>query len=281
LTDSSVVPDRILINIADFVVSLETDDPIVAGRLRRRYQDFLTAGGQPIVTIRLSIVPNALYIEPQPGPWVIETSYIDDYLVYKSYQEKGEVDFKKGQGFLEMAPEAHIENLLRAVYAWLCVKHDSLLLHAAGVIRDGQGFVFFGPSGAGKTTTSRLAARTADVVSDDLVIIRCQGAGCTLFGVPFKGELSEAPRANQRAPLRGIFRLRQDTTHYLEPIPKVKAVADLVASSPFIVRELNLSEQLVDVCSRIVNKIPVQELHFQRDDGFWKVIYEQSAANVP
>nr|NIV10663.1 hypothetical protein [Fodinibius sp.] len=105
-------------------------------------------------------------------------------------------------------------------------------------------------------------------MSDDLVIISCDENGCTLHGVPFKGELSEAPRANQQAPLKGLYRLRQDTSHYLESIPHIKAVADLVAASPFIVRENQLSEQLTQVCSKIAKCVPVQELHFKRDDGF-------------
>jgi hypothetical protein len=185
------------------------------------------------------------------------------------------VNLINGEGYLEMDPTTQVDNFLRTVFAWLCVTNDALLLHSAGVIRDGLGYVFFGPSGAGKTTTSRLASKLGHVVSDDLVIISCDEKNCTLHGVPFKGELSEAPRANQQAPLKGLYRLRQDTSHYLEPISHIKAVADLVAASPFIVREKHLSDQLMKVCSKIAKCVPVQQLHFKRDDGFWKVIRDE------
>ena len=266
---------QILINIAGFVVVLHTDDSSVAERLKQRYHEFLGSDETPDISVTLKIVPGALYIEPKPGPWIIESSYENDRLVFCSYQEKGEVDLISGEGYLEMDPTTQVDNFLRTVYAWLCVKNDSLLLHSAGVIRDGLGYVFFGPSGAGKTTTSRLASKQAHVVSDDLVIIRCDGDQCTLNGVPFKGELSEAPRANQRAPLKGLYRLRQDTSHYLEPLPHIRAVADLVAASPFIVREKSLSDQLLAVCSKIARCVPVQQLHFKRDDGFWKVLLDE------
>jgi hypothetical protein len=72
-----------------------------------------------------------------------------------------------------------------------------------------------------------------------------------------------------------LYRLRQDTAHYLEPISHIKAVADLVAASPFIVREKQLSEQLMKVCSKIAKCVPVQQLHFKRDDGFWEVILDE------
>lgn len=266
---------QILVKIATFVVALDTSDAGVAQRLEQRYHEFLASNETPDISVTLKIVPGALYIEPKPGPWIIESSYAGDRLVYCSYQERGEVDLITGQGFLEMDPTAQVDNFLRTVFAWLCVTNDALLLHSAGVIRDGQGYVFFGPSGAGKTTTSRLASKTAHVVSDDLVIIRCDESGCLLYGVPFKGELSEAPRANQQAPLRGLYRLRQDTSHYLEPIPHIKAVADLAAAAPFIVREKHLSDQLMQVCSKIAKCVPVQQLHFKRDDGFWKVIADE------
>jgi hypothetical protein len=266
---------QVLVKIASFVVALNTSDDTVAQSLKQRYHEFLGSSETPDISVTLKIVPGALYIEPKPGPWIIESSYENDRLVYCSYQERGKVDLISGEGYLEMDPTTQVDNFLRTIYAWLCVTNDALLLHSAGVIRDGFGFVFFGPSGAGKTTTSRLAAKRGHVVSDDLVIISCDENGCTLHGVPFKGELSEAPRANQQAPLKGLYRLRQDTSHYLEPISHIKAVADLVAASPFIVREKRLSEQLMKVCSKIAKCVPVQQLHFKRDDGFWEVILDE------
>lgn len=266
---------HILVKIASFVVALNTNDAGVAQRLEQRYHEFLGSNETPNISVTLKIVPGALYIEPKPGPWVIESSYKDNRLVYCSYQERGEVDLISGAGSLEMDPTTQVDNFLRTLFAWLCVTNDALLLHSAGVIRDGLGYVFFGPSGAGKTTTSRLASKSGHVVSDDLVIISCDEHGCTLHGVPFKGELSEAPRANQQAPLKGLYRLRQDTSHYLEPISHIKAVADLAAASPFIVREKHLSDQLMKVCSKIARCVPVQQLHFKRDDGFWKIIRDE------
>jgi hypothetical protein len=270
----------ISINIADMVVAVATDEMMVASRIHERYREFLTTEGDPLVTITLKIVPDALFVAPKPGPWVIETSYKGDCLVYESYLERAEIDLVAGRGLVEMAPNANIENLLRAIYAWLCLKHDALLLHAAGIVRCGLGYVFFGPSGAGKTTASLLAAETSDVVSDDLVVLRCNKRDCRLFGVPFKGEFSDAPRVNMQAPLRGMYRLRQDTSHFLEPLSHGMAVAELVASSPFVVRELSLSDTLIAMCDRLAKMVSVQDLHFRRDDEFWKVI-DGYFENVP
>ena len=270
----------ITLDIAGCIVALKTEEDAVAKRIFSRYRDFLSTDKPPLVEIDIKILPGARFIEPKPGPWIIEVEFDNGNLSYQSYLERAEVDFSSGYGTLEMTPEAKIENFLRTVIAWLCINNNSVLLHAAGVIRNGSGYVFFGPSGAGKTTTSRIAAKSSDVVSDDLVVIRLENGIGRLYGVPFRGELSEAPRANQNAPLQAIFRLRQDTDHYIEWISPVKAVADLVASSPFVVQELSLSNLLIEVCSKISKSVPILTLHFKRDDGFWKVI-DEHFENVP
>lgn len=270
----------ITISIAGIAVALTTSDAALAGRVAARYRDFLDAARSPELTIHLTSAAGAPFIQPRPGPWVIETAYDGDRLRYRSYLEQGEIDFGRGVGEVELAPNATIENVLRAVYAWLCVQDGSLLLHAAGVVRDGGGFVFFGPSGAGKTTTARIAARTAEVVSDDLVVVRRGSDGFWLHGVPFRGTLSDAPRANQSAPLEGLFRLRQDTAHFVKPIGRAEAIADLAAAAPFIVREKSLSGLLIGVAARLAAEVPVLELHFKRDDGFWTAI-DRYHAEVP
>ena len=267
----------IYIDIAKFVVALQCPDVEMAARIRRRYHAFLASSPQTAAaTILLTVAPGARFVEIEPGSWVINTATENGIVSFTSYLENGYFDTNNLQGELTLAPEAHVENYLRVVYAHLCLRHNSLLLHAAGVIRQGLGYVFFGPSGAGKTTTSRLAAASADVLSDDLVILREHEDGYHLYGVPFKGELSDAPRANQTAPLQAIFRLRQDRRHAVESLSRIIATAELAGAAPFVNGAPTLAGQLLAVCNHVAGAVPVQALHFRRDDGFWLVIDEQN-----
>ncbi|MGH2536905.1 MAG: hypothetical protein ACRDHL_05905 [Candidatus Promineifilaceae bacterium] len=264
---------RVFVDIAGMVVCLEAEDDQLAAAVRGRYGLFL--GAPPaLLHITLKTAPDALYIRPQAGPWVIETRYRGRTLHYRSYLEEGRIDFGAGRGQMTLAPQAHVENFLRAVYAWLCLQNGALLLHAAGVVRGGLGYAFFGPSGAGKSTTARLSAASGEVVSDDLVILRSRAGGVRLHGVPFKGTYADVPRANQAAPLVGLFRLRQAKSHFLRPLGRPQAVAHLVAQAPFVCREPALAAQLVSVCGRIAELTPVMEMHFKPDEGFWKLIDE-------
>lgn len=266
---------KIPITIANYTVLLRTGHEPLATRLSERYADFLDDSGQIEATIDLHLVTNGEYfVPPNPGPWVIESTYSTDNLTYRSYLEKGEIDWTTKQGTLHLHENAHVENFLRVVYAWLCFYHGGILLHSAGVIHDGHGYAFFGPSGAGKSTTARLSAESSEILSDDLVIIRTDNGHAHIYGVPFKGDFSDAPRANQNAPLRAIFRLHQDDAHYIEPLANIKGIAELAASAPFISRERQLSQQLLTVCTTIAQKTPMYQLHFKRDSGFWQVINE-------
>lgn len=272
--------DRINLEVAGLVVSLLTDDPAMATRIRNRYREFLVADAVPLVLISLALSPGALFIHPEPGPLTIEASYENGYLNYRSYQVRGEIDLERGKGVAELAPRASVENLLRAVYAWLCIKNNAMLLHSAGMIRNGQGYCFFGPSGAGKTTISRLAANSVHVLSDDLVLIRLEETGWRLFGVPFRGALSDTPLSNRSAPLNGVFRLYQDTAHYVTVATVGQSVADLVVSSPFVSREPSLTDSLLRICDQLANAVPIRYLHFTLDGEFWSAI-DESYEHVP
>jgi len=70
------------------------------------------------------------------------------------------------------APSAVERTLAYILMQTLPREANGLLLHAAGIVLDGQGYVFTGPSAAGKTTVARLAAGYAEVLSDENVVVR-------------------------------------------------------------------------------------------------------------
>lgn len=269
-----VLSHLIPIVIADIPVHLLVDDGSMAARIRQHYATFLCQSeAETALRLEVHVQEGVRFVPIQPGPWIIRLAYEAGRIKFSSYLEAGEADLGEAQGHVIMAPEGNLENFLRVVYAWLCLRRGGLLLHAAGLIRDGQGYVLFGPSGAGKTTATRLSEAVAQVLSDDLVIIRYLDGGYTLFGVPFRSELVTAPRANAQAPLAGIYRLRKDQRHAVVPLSPAEGVAELVAAAPFVVADRASATELMGICSALTAAVPVRALHFRRDDGFWSVIH--------
>jgi ABC-type cobalamin/Fe3+-siderophores transport system ATPase subunit len=170
-----------------------------------------------------------------------------------------------------MASHASVENFLRVLCAHLGLERNAVLVHASGVVKHGQGFVFFGPSGSGKTTTARLSA-SHTILSDDMVLLKRVNGGVRAYGVPFRGDLPETPRSNVNVELAGLFCLRQDEQHFVAPLERPRALAKLVSCVPFVMTSPEMSQRVMALCDDMVAHVPTRELHFRRDSGFWTVV---------
>ena len=87
---------------------------------------------------------------------------------------------------------------------------DAVLFHTAAVARGGRAYLFFGPSTAGKSTLTRLAARQHEIISDDMLVLRLsegklRAASCGFWG----GETREFPTRRQDLEVAGLYRLRK------------------------------------------------------------------------
>ncbi len=263
----------IKIEIADICVGLSVDDAKTAQQIMGRYADFLSPNGTPEVTVQIEVREGVQFVPLEPGLYVINSSFQDGRLTFESYFEAGSVDMATGQGHLLMAPRGSIGNFLRVLYSWRCIHKDALLIHSAGVIKDGKAFVFFGPSGSGKTTTARLSLDHV-VLSDDLVVIKKRNVAYKAYGVPFRGDMPEAPRTNAQADLCGLFRLKKDTSHFATPLRHSQAAAELISCVPFVMEDPIMNQRVMDICADLAASVPVKELHFSQDQGFWRVIDE-------
>ena len=263
------------LSIADIPVTLRLnnlDEPMRA-RLLERYAPFVAAAPSKGIAIDVQVEPGPEYIPFESAEtWQIKSTVLAGRLEFESYLEKGWVDLA-GHGALTLRPKGGVENFLRVLYAWQCLDHGALLLHASGVIRRGKGYVFFGPSGSGKTTIAGLSLDHT-VLSDDLVIVKKCGQTCRVYGVPFRGDLPGAPRTNARADLRGLFMLVKADEHRLAPVSAPEAVARLAACVPFVMSQPANAGRVTELCADLVASAPVFALHFRREPGFWSVVDE-------
>jgi hypothetical protein len=151
-------------------------------------------------------------------------------------------------------------------------------LHACGLTdTSGNGYIFVGQSGAGKTTTARLWLRQSgvEVLSDDRIIVRRLGEKFFMYGTPWHGEAELA--SNGRAPLAGIFFLRQWPRNELIEMRPAQSAARLFACSfpPFYSPDgvgftLGFFEDLVKT-------VPSRELRFLPDRGAVELVRKNTA----
>ncbi|MGQ9524984.1 MAG: hypothetical protein ACUVTZ_09120 [Armatimonadota bacterium] len=163
------------------------------------------------------------------------------------------------------------DSVLRVFFSVALLELDGLLLHSCAAVEGARAFAFFGVSGAGKTTTARLSLPQHPVLSDELTVIRQVNGEQRAFGTPFWGEMQKNG-ANVWARLGALMQLVKDTETRLVPLRPVPALQRLLPCVLFFARQEELVQRAVDICCRLVQDVPVYEMHFLPDASFWRLI---------
>lgn len=186
----------------------------------------------------------------------------------------GTINLRAGEGELRVGAENHsvcVENYLRMANSILVLEAGGIQLHSAGVVRNGQGFVFFGPADAGKTTSATFSTDYR-ILSDDQNVLMPGTTGVTVVGVPFHSVACPVETVPGTAPIGRILRLIQDETTFITPIADATAVAMLASQSPFVNTLPDLTDRLLYNCEEIVKRVPIEALHFTRSKEFWTIL---------
>ncbi len=165
------------------------------------------------------------------------------------------------------------ENYLRLLTAYRLLEEGGTLLHSAGVSDGESAWLLLGPSGAGKTTASRLClAAGGTVLSDDLNAVTFGPEGALLRKLPFTGDLGDRAGGPASVPLRAVLRLRQGPAEALAPLSRASALAALIAAAPYVNRDPWRREPLLAVLERLARAVPAWELTFSLGADLWSIL---------
>ena len=234
-----------------------------------RYALFETAlGHSPEITLDINVSKNTTTAD---GPWG-ECVIHNNFLHFFDDSSIGWCDLKHMRGGLSVFPSNPLNPLstfLRSIFMLLVMRNnDGICLHGAAILHNGGVFIFVGPSGAGKSTVSRLSAGKI-VLSDEQVFIKKRGAEFVVFPHPQWGDAQVGTRENKPYPIRGIFKLVQDKTVFIEPLKVAPiAVAELF-TIPDILLSLASKDALLLTFMDLINTVPYFALHFLPVPSFW------------
>lgn len=142
-------------------------------------------------------------------------------------------------------------------------------MHGCGLITEkGEGVLFVGKSGAGKTTTADLWTRNnpyVSVLSDDRIIIRREATGHRMFGTPWHGEGRYA--LPDSAPLKALFFLKQAGSNDVKTLSQGETVARLLSTSFIPSYARQTLDPSLEMLEAIAQEVPCRELSFRKDES--------------
>lgn len=157
----------------------------------------------------------------------------------------------------EEAVRETLQVFLKGCLQWLLLRDGGTLLHAAGVALRGSGLAFAGHTRAGKTTLARNFPPEV-VLGDDLVALRREGRGFTLYGTPWPGR-EGGKVAYGGVPLAAILSLHPELPPGLHAVTPAEAAAELMANAPRTGDPLEESK-LLEILSSLTTGISIFRL---------------------
>jgi hypothetical protein len=148
-------------------------------------------------------------------------------------------------------------------------------IHSCGIIdSSGNGHLFFGQSGAGKTTMARLWQNESGVtiLSDDRIILRRIENKICMYGTPWHGEAMLA--SPSRAPLTAVYFLEKGQKNELVAQKPSDSISHLFACSfpPFYNRDA--IDFILGFLEGVVKAVPCYKLRFKPDKSVVELIQE-------
>lgn len=156
------------------------------------------------------------------------------------------------------------ELMITAIYSRLC-EYNTLFMHASFVDLNGNGVIFAGPSGIGKTTQAELWAKHlgATVVNGDKAFVRAFDKDVYGYGAPWSG--SSPYCLNKKSVLKGIVVLLQSDKNSIKRLDSVEATARVLPHVFMHHWDENCVEKVLATFDSVLKKVPVWLLECKPD----------------
>ncbi len=259
--------NEITVEIGGLPIQLHTSDPDFRRVIEERYAGFLSPSAVPVCRFEIQLTSNQVPADEDVSVFKRSSTWC-----LQRGDFRAEWDLRCREGWIRQCANPYsIDSVLRITHSLLLAMEGGFQLHASSAIRNGRAFLFAGVSGAGKTTTVKLAPPDAVVLTDEISYVRRIAIGYRAYGTPFAGELAR-PGANATAPVQQVCLLKQSPQNRLRPVTRSNAIRALMRHVLFFAQDEELVERVLDSVVHFVSAVEVVEMEFTPDHRAWELI---------
>jgi hypothetical protein len=258
----------VVVEIGGIPIRLLTDDAAFLHLVQDRYHGFLSSERRAAVDLSVDLVPPSVISDQEDvrvvreqARWIAERA--DFRFAWDPQSSTARVR--------QFANPYSLDGVLRIMHTLFLARRGGFLLHAASAVRNDRAFLFFGPSGAGKTTIVRLAPSDTTLLTDEISYVRNERSEYFAHGTPFTGELGRSGE-NISAPIAGLYYLVQAPRNNLTAMKPAEAVRVLLESVLFFAEDQDLVTLVFQSACDVVSRLAVYKLEFKRDQSVWNIL---------
>ncbi len=203
------------------------------------------------------------------GEYTYTIDYVNhpdfEQIVFTHHLKNGKIDVfltpTKSNITTKINPFMHPLGIL--MISALVMNSNGFLIHASGINDNGNGYLFTGVSGIGKSTMAQIWLKSgAQIVNDDRLMIYKENEAYLFSNTPM-------PHYNdfaKQVPLKAIFLLTQSKDNYCNKITGTQALSKVMANFIQQLFDKDMVEKHIEKAIELVTQVRVYELGFKPDD---------------
>lgn len=128
--------------------------------------------------------------------------------------------------------------------------------HSAVVAYNGNGYIFAGKSGAGKSTHAALWEKVihgAEVINGDKPLIKLENDEFYAYGTPWCGK--EMMQKNKKVKVSGVCFIEQAKENSIEKLSSIQVIGKIFDQTVYM-KEPKSNEMLMDLINKFITDIP-------------------------
>lgn len=180
----------------------------------------------------------------------------------------------------EKRPDYPLQYIDIVIFSNWLANFGDLILHASGIVYQGEGYCFLGESGAGKSTLVRDLAVQQDVIvlGEDQIILRKEVDQFMVYGTPWH----ETPEmcSPLGVPLKKIFFLDKEAHQVISNLDDFPSIVKVMQTAFYPIYRHQVLDQIMDTLSSLPGKVSFHALAYKRGTDVFKVIVEERAEQL-